>query len=297
MGSSIRQLYIILWKDVYINQIRRHVVWTLLELAFTVIAMYGIGKDGLEERYGDPQPAQVFPRVQPLQLWEHTTAKILYTPDVPLLEKVMGKVREELSIPAAEAVSSADEVDLLIEGDLVAGPVVAVIFEDDMSRVDKLPEVVRYRIRIPGLNFDIHLHYWQQLGLPGPQPVYASAEMFALLPLQYSVERHLLEQIAANRFGDASAADEQGQQVQLQRFPYPAYYSEDFNTTYSRLVFHFGVGFLLPFASVVAKITDEKCSGMRVRPVLPSLVRNGGELCETAGREGGEEQQKLACSA
>ncbi|KAK8767781.1 hypothetical protein V5799_005440 [Amblyomma americanum] len=262
MGSSIRQLYVILWKDVYVNQIRRHLVWTLLELAFTVIAMYGIGKDSLELRFGEPQPAQVFPRVQPLQLWEHTVAKILYTPDVPLLAKVMGKVREELSIPVAEAVSSADELDLLIEGDLVTGPVVGVIFEDNMSRIDKLPDVVRYRIRIPVLSFDVHLQYWQELALPGPQPVYSSAEMFALLPLQYSLERHLVQQIAANRFGHASAAGEQAQ-VQLQRFPYPAYYPEEFNTTYSRLVFHFGVGFLLPFASVVAKITDEKCSGMR----------------------------------
>ncbi|KAL3196093.1 hypothetical protein MRX96_015637 [Rhipicephalus microplus] len=87
MGSSIRQLYIILWKDVYINQIRRHVVWTLLELAFTVIAMYGIGKDSLQQRFGDPVPEEAFARVQPLHLWEYTATKILYTPDVELLAK------------------------------------------------------------------------------------------------------------------------------------------------------------------------------------------------------------------
>ncbi|KAK8763490.1 hypothetical protein V5799_033901 [Amblyomma americanum] len=77
----------------------------------------------------------------------------------------MGKVREELSIPAAEAVSTADELDLMIEGHLLTDPVVGVVFEGDMSRVDMLPEVVRYRIRIPGLSFDIHLNYWQELAV------------------------------------------------------------------------------------------------------------------------------------
>ncbi|KAH7985664.1 hypothetical protein HPB52_025482 [Rhipicephalus sanguineus] len=261
MGSSIRQLYIILWKDIYINQIRRHVVWTLLELAFAVIAMYGIGKDSLEQRFGGPIPEEAFARVQPLQLWEHTATKILYTPDVELLAKVIRKVREDLSIESAEAVATPSELDDRVErGFDHYGSVVGVAFEEDLSDVHNLPDQMRYRVRMQGRGFDIHLRYWKDLETPGPLPVYSTSEMNALLPLQYSLEHHMLHQILVALFGEATA---EPVQLQLQRFPYPAYYPEGFNSTYSRMVFHFGVGFLLPFASVVAKITDEKCSGMR----------------------------------
>ncbi|KAH6929438.1 hypothetical protein HPB50_000255 [Hyalomma asiaticum] len=265
MGSSIRQLYIILWKDVYINQIRRHVVWTLLELAFTVVAMYGIGKDSLEQRFGDPVPEEAFARVQPLQLWEQTATKILYTPDVELLAKasvhVIRKVREDLSIESAEAVATPDELDdRVVRGHDHYGSVVGVAFEEDISDVKHLPDHLRYRVRMHGRGFDIHLRYWKDLETPGPLNVYSSGEMNALLPLQYSLEHHMLHQILVARHGEGTA---EPVQLQLQRFPYPAFYPEGFNSTYSRMVFHFGVGFLLPFASVVAKITDEKCSGMR----------------------------------
>ncbi|KAH7936147.1 hypothetical protein HPB52_018854 [Rhipicephalus sanguineus] len=60
MGGALQQLYIILWKDVYVNQIRRHVVWTLLELVFTAISMYGVGKGELELRLGGPVPTQAY---------------------------------------------------------------------------------------------------------------------------------------------------------------------------------------------------------------------------------------------
>ncbi|XP_075749205.1 phospholipid-transporting ATPase ABCA3 [Rhipicephalus microplus] len=261
MGSSIRQLYIILWKDVYINQIRRHVVWTLLELAFTVIAMYGIGKDSLQQRFGDPVPEEAFARVQPLHLWEYTATKILYTPDVELLAKVIRKVCEDLSIESTEAVATPAELDDRVErGFDHYGSVVGVAFEEDLSNVHNLPDQIRYRVRMQGRGFDMHLRYWKDLETPGPLNVYSTSEMNALLPLQYSLEHHMLHQISVALFGEATAAPPQ---LQLQRFPYPAFYPEGFNSTYSRIVFHFGVGFLLPFASVVAKITDEKCSGMR----------------------------------
>ncbi|XP_075550213.1 phospholipid-transporting ATPase ABCA3-like [Dermacentor variabilis] len=264
MGSSIRQLYIILWKDVYINQIRRHVVWTLLEVAFTVIAMYGIGKDSLELSFGDPVGLTLYGRTQPLQLWEHTATKILYTPDVQLLAErtqVIRKVREDLSIPSAEAVTTAGELDDRLEsGYDPYGSVVGVVFEEDLSDVHNLPDQIRYRVRMHGVKFDIQVRYWKELEKPGPLSVLSTGEMNALLPLQYSLEHHMLHQILMAMFGEATAEPDK---LQLQRFPYPAYFHEGFNSTYSRLVFHFGIGFLLPFASVVAKITAEKCSGMR----------------------------------
>ncbi|XP_072141343.1 phospholipid-transporting ATPase ABCA3-like [Dermacentor andersoni] len=259
MGGSLRQLYIILWKDVYVKQLKRHVVWTLLELAFTAVAMYGIGKDGLELSFGNPVLEEVFPREQPLQLWNLSVARILYTPDVPLLAEVIQKVRDDLSITVAEPVASDDDLDDLVESGFDYGSVVGVAFENDLSDLNNLPGELRYRVRAPGPRFDVRVRYWKMLEVPGPLDLAATGEMRSLLPLQYSLERHLLQQIWEAKFGEPPASA----QLQMQRFPYPAYYPENFNTTYSRLVFRFGVGFLLPFASVVAKITDEKCSGMR----------------------------------
>ncbi|KAH7970138.1 hypothetical protein HPB49_000075 [Dermacentor silvarum] len=259
MGGPLRQLYIILWKDVYVKQMRRHVVWTLLELAFTAVSMYGIGKDGLEVRFGNPVLEEVFPREQPLQLWNLSVARILYTPDVPLLAEVIQKVREDLSITVAEPVASDDDLDDLVESGFDHGSVVGVAFENDLSDPNNLPDELRYRVRAPGPRFDVHVRYWKMLEVPGPLDLAATGEMRSLLPLQYSLERHLLHHIWVAKFGEPTASA----QLQMQRFPYPAYYPENFNTTYSRLVFRFGVGFLLPFASVVAKITDEKCSGIR----------------------------------
>ncbi|XP_075527790.1 phospholipid-transporting ATPase ABCA3-like [Dermacentor variabilis] len=259
MGGPLRQLYIILWKDVYVKQLKRQVVWTLLELAFTAAAMYGIGKDGLELSFGNPVLEEVFPREQPLQLWNLSVARILYTPNVPLLAEVIQKVREDLSITVAEPVGSDDDLDDLVESGFDYGSVVGVAFENDLSDLNNLPDELRYRVRAPGPRFDVHVRYWKMLEVPGPLNLAATGEMRSLLPLQYSLERHLLQQIWEAKFGERPASA----QLQMQRFPYPAYYPENFNTTYSRLVFRFGVGFLLPFASVVAKITDEKCSGMR----------------------------------
>ncbi|KAL1438579.1 hypothetical protein MTO96_047937 [Rhipicephalus appendiculatus] len=260
MGGALQQLYIILWKDVYVNQIRRHVVWTLLELLFTAISMYGVGKDELELRLGGPVPTQVFARVQPLQLWDLQATRILYTPDVPLLGDIIHKVREDLSIPIAEPVSSDDDLDDLLESGFDHGPVVGVAFENDLSDLNNLPDELRYRIRAPGPKFDVHVRYWKLLESPGPLSVLSTGEMASMLPLQYSLERQLLYHIWTAKFGQPP---DEMPQLPLQRFPYPPYYPENFNTTYSRLVFRFGVGFLLPFASVVAKITDEKCSGIR----------------------------------
>ncbi|KAL1475491.1 hypothetical protein MTO96_019608 [Rhipicephalus appendiculatus] len=234
MGSSIRQLYIILWKDVYINQIRRHVVWTLLELAFAVIAMYGIGKDSLEQRFGDPVPEEAFARVQPLQLWEHTATKILYTPDVELLAKVIRKVREDLSIESAEAVATPGELDDRVErGFEHYGSVVGGRLRGRPQRRAQLagPDAV-------------------------PRPHARPRVRHTPAILEGSGDSRPAERLLDER-------DERLAAPALQRFPYPAFYPEGFSSTYSRMVFHFGVGFLLPFASVVAKITDEKCSGMR----------------------------------
>lgn len=105
--------------------------------------------------------------------------------------------------------------------------------------------------------------------------MYDTNEMTALLPLQYSLEKHFLHQLALAKFGSAPDPTE----VTLQRFPYPAFYPEDFNTSFSRLIFHFGIGFFVPFASVVARATTEKCSGMRVHLLLLcAFISSSSEL-------------------
>ncbi|KAL1435368.1 hypothetical protein MTO96_032376 [Rhipicephalus appendiculatus] len=92
------------------NQIRRHVVWTLLELAFAVIALCGIGKDSLEPRFRVPV-SEAFACVQPLQHWEHAVTKIIYTSYMVLLAKVIRNVLEDLSIESGEAVPMPGELD------------------------------------------------------------------------------------------------------------------------------------------------------------------------------------------
>lgn len=88
MGTSVRQLYIILWKDIYITRIRQHYFWALMELVFVAATLHGIWNNALETRFGDPVPAQMFPLVHPLQLWARKATKLVYTPNVPLLTKV-----------------------------------------------------------------------------------------------------------------------------------------------------------------------------------------------------------------
>lgn len=88
MGGLTLQMYILLWKDVCINRIRRHCFRTLLVLVFLSITLYGIWSNTLETKFGDPVPPLVFPRVHPLQLWPRTATKLVYTPNVPLLNKV-----------------------------------------------------------------------------------------------------------------------------------------------------------------------------------------------------------------
>ncbi|XP_064477189.1 phospholipid-transporting ATPase ABCA1-like [Ornithodoros turicata] len=262
MGNSFRQLYIILWKNVYISGIRRHYSWTVVELLFVAATLYGVWNDALEIRYGDPVPAEVFPRVHPLQLWPKDVSTLIYTPNQAFVSQVMRSVSHELFIPSLKAVSTADEVVGLMEADAeskVGSRCLAIVFEDPALNPDKLPEQVRYHIRYKGLRFDINLDYLQKLELPGPSQWEAFKETTALLPVLYSLEKNFLQVVAAARNINVNAMND----IQLQRFPYPRYYTEEFDRSYTTLVFRFGTAFLVPFTKIVARITGEKCSGMR----------------------------------
>ncbi|KAK8768076.1 hypothetical protein V5799_005143 [Amblyomma americanum] len=179
-----RQLYIILWKNIYVKRISRHYPTTVLEIALIVALLLGIQEDSV--------------------------------------------VREPL----------------VRRGDTTYEPIHPKAFwnaQPNMSRIDTV-------------------HYPQRLISQPEGPVAEDRfpEMNTLLPVMGALQqRHLLFQ--AERFKYAYPVPE----VTLQRFPFPAHLEYRDTKNYALVLTRFCIGMLIPFSVFVARLTDEKATGMK----------------------------------
>ncbi|XP_049526534.1 phospholipid-transporting ATPase ABCA3-like [Dermacentor silvarum] len=109
------------------------------------------------------------------------------------------------------------------------------------------------------LPFDLQVNYRQRLiSQPnGPVEEERFPEMHTLLPIMGALQQRHLE-LQAERLREPPPKE-----VRLRRFPFPAYIVHQDQKNYALVLTRFCIGMLIPFTVLVARLTDEKATGMR----------------------------------
>ncbi|KAL3228234.1 hypothetical protein MRX96_048681, partial [Rhipicephalus microplus] len=111
------------------------------------------------------------------------------------------------------------------------------------------------------LPFDVRVNYPQRLlSQPeGPSKEERFPEVNTLLPIMGALQQQHLEYHSIRHNRTTSRM----RPVHLQRFPYPTYIEHKDTKNYALVLTRFCVGMLVPFAVFVARLSEEKTSGMK----------------------------------
>ncbi|KAH8029527.1 hypothetical protein HPB51_001252 [Rhipicephalus microplus] len=282
-----RQLYIILWKNVYVKRISRHYLTTLLEVALMVTLLLGIQEDSVtREPFGAPSGHRVRPD-QHLDLLEHAARHCPHRHVVQLKKTPLrGHIKERRNGSMKHYYASS-QVYFAPKGKYLSAltrsafaklnvhKVIEVPSEQQLiegARVDAngpLPatSVLLFYTNFVGINdtapVPISLHVSMFAGrlpfdLQGPVAEERFPEMNTLLPIMGALQQRHLELQA-----DRASYVEPIEELRLQRFPYPAYIEYKDTKNYALVLTRFCIGMLIPFSFFVAKLTDEKATGMK----------------------------------
>ncbi|XP_077486804.1 phospholipid-transporting ATPase ABCA3-like [Amblyomma americanum] len=262
-----RQLYIILWKNIYVKRISRHYPTTVLEIALIVALLLGIQEDSVVReplvRRGDT----TYEPIHPKAFWnaQPNMSRIdtaYFAPEHKYLSMLTRAAFEDLGVKKVVAVATEQQLLGLVRsqanGSLPA-TAVALLFTDHLED-DSPPVSLRVTFFAGRLPFDLQVHYPQRLISQPEGPVAEDRfpEMNTLLPVMGALQqRHLLFQ--AERFKYAYPVPE----VTLQRFPFPAHLEYRDTKNYALVLTRFCIGMLIPFSVFVARLTDEKATGMK----------------------------------
>ncbi|XP_049275814.1 uncharacterized protein LOC125760132 [Rhipicephalus sanguineus] len=263
-----RQLHIILWKNIYLKRICRHYTTTLLEIALMVTLLMGIQDDSVTReplvRRGDTTfvatNTSTFWNTQTDMAHVHT---VYFAPSNKYLDRLMRDTMASLGVrhvvtvdtekqlftaarKAAEKPLPAHEVALLFTG----------VGNDTESEPVSL-HVTFFAGRLP---FDVRVKYPQYLiSMPeGPVEEERYPEMNTLLPIIGALQQRHLE-MQAQRFKYPLPVEP----VRLQRFPFPSYIEYHDTKNYALVLTRFCIGMLVPFSVFVARLVDEKSTGLR----------------------------------
>ncbi|KAK8788535.1 hypothetical protein V5799_021690 [Amblyomma americanum] len=269
----VRRLVLLLWKDVYIRRFWRHLPATIAQTVFALLVIYSLNIDISDEAElqagdahssGTKRPVTTTQRPRhPEQPPKHSAhAQRAQPGGFRPTEKPKPKPRRPrvatampvMSFPPQHPLESwqsgpGANVERLCF--VTATPVLATVAKQ-AAKILNISEV-----RVNGVQFDVNVHYRRFLVMPGALNLRTFGETNYLLPIQYAVDTAYLEAIITASWQCCFA------QVELQRFPYPSLYPEDFGTTYARVVIRFAIAFWLPFTLFVVQIVDERVSGMR----------------------------------
>ncbi|KAL1420360.1 hypothetical protein MTO96_024195 [Rhipicephalus appendiculatus] len=261
-----RQLHIILWKNIYLKRMCRHYTTTVLEIALMVTLLMGIQDDAVTReplvRRGDT----TFVATNTSTFWNTQTDiahvhTVYFAPNNKYLNQLMRTTMASLGVrhvvtvdtekqlfaaarKAAEQSLPAREVALLFTG-----------VGNDTEPVSL--HVTFFAGRLP---FDIRVKYPQYLiSMPeGPVVEQRYPEMNTLLPIIGALQQSHL-QAQAQRFKYPHPVEP----VRLQRFPFPSYIEYHDTKNYALVLTRFCIGMLVPFSVFVARLVDEKSTGLR----------------------------------
>ncbi|KAK8762441.1 hypothetical protein V5799_026290 [Amblyomma americanum] len=271
---SFKQLYVILWKNVYVKRLCRHYFTTLLEIALITALLLGIQENSVVREplirrgptfylpihtnaYWNTQPdlatiRQVYyfpPRNKYLSRLTHetfSTLRVTKVVEVPTL-KQLSQIQAEIIRHSANGTKPARSVALFYTN-------------VGVNDTDAQPVSLHVSFFAGSLPFDVQVNFRQRLiSQPeGPVAEERFPEMHTLLPIMGALQQRHLE-LQAERFRYPHPLEK----VRLQRFPFPPYIEHHDQKNYALVLTRFCIGMLIPFSLFVAKLTDEKATGIK----------------------------------
>ncbi|KAL3212534.1 hypothetical protein MRX96_007950 [Rhipicephalus microplus] len=233
-----KQLYVLLWKNVYIKRLLRHYTSTLIEIAFIVALLSGIQEDSVTREPLVRRADTLYKRIRSDAFWNTQ-------PDLANITKV-------LYYPARNRYLNRLTRDAF--GRLGRHPRDGL--GHDTSAGGAADTESRAIEKAADMPFDVQVNYRQRLiSQPeGPVDEARFPEMHTLLPIMGALQQRHLE-LQAERLREPPPED-----VYLRRFPFPAYIEHHDQKNYALVLTRFCIGMLIPFTVLVARLTDEKAS-------------------------------------
>ncbi|KAH9373322.1 hypothetical protein HPB48_018375 [Haemaphysalis longicornis] len=265
-----KQLYILLWKNVYLKRLCRHYLTLVLEIAFLVALLMGIQEDAVVREPLVRRADTVYEDTTAVHFWNtqkdqaHIT-KVYYYPENDYVRLLTTTAMKALNVSAVVGLRSEQQL-LKAAGETAnsSGPVASLAlhykgkFLNDTHGKPVSLHVVLYAGRLP---FDVQGNYRQRLVAQpeGPSAEEHFPEMHTLLPVMGVLQRTHL-QLQARRFNYSHWLD-LGTAVRLRRFPFPTYIEQRDTKNYALVLTRFCIGMLIPFSVLVARVTDERATG------------------------------------
>lgn len=269
-ASLTTQVTVLLWRQLWVQRLKRRPIITLVEVLLVLIAFYGVQSDRpirsspAGNRGRSPvHNATVFPSSTPSRFLWLAPRLVVYAPDTPYLGRLM-----RLGFPPffnqSGAIATADEEDMrrvflnqsaeLEHPLLVRSLLMAVLFE---NATEDPPVNLRYRIsayRSSSATSD------RFAPLRSFEPTREErVQDDAITGIQMAID-HI--HIGLVRIYGRQRSVRRDYQVRTRRFPHPSYL-EDSNTFRSFFALRAAVGFAVPFCLLVGRLADDAASGIR----------------------------------
>ncbi|XP_065306442.2 phospholipid-transporting ATPase ABCA3-like isoform X1 [Dermacentor albipictus] len=263
-----RQLFVILWKNVYLQRICRHYVFTVIEVVFMVAMLLGIQEDSVVREPLVQRGATVYRPIGHRAFWntQRDLARIstvYFAPSSNYLSALTRAAFAELGVHKVVEVPTEQQLLERVRADAnksLPATSVALLYVNHVGVNDTVPVSLHVTLFAGRLPFDLQVQYQLRLiSQPeGPVAEERFPEMNTLLPVMGALQqRHL--QLQAERFGYRHPLEE----VALNRFPYPSYLQYSDTKNYALVLTRFCIGMLVPFTLFVARLVEEKASGMK----------------------------------
>ncbi|XP_054925117.1 phospholipid-transporting ATPase ABCA3-like isoform X2 [Dermacentor andersoni] len=263
-----RQLFVILWKNVYLKRICRHYVLTVIEVVFMVAMLLGIQEDSVVREPHVQRGATVYSPIGYRAFWntQGDLARIntvYFAPSSNYLSALTRAAFADLGVHKVVEVPTEQQLLERVRTDAnksLPATSVALLYVNHVGVDDTLPVSLHVTLFAGRLPFDLQVLYQQRLiSQPeGPVAEERYPEMNTLLPVMGALQqRHL--QLQAERFGYQHPLEE----VTLNRFPFPSHLEYKDTKNYALVLTRFCIGILVPFSLFVARLVEEKASGMK----------------------------------
>ncbi|XP_077512885.1 ATP-binding cassette sub-family A member 17-like [Amblyomma americanum] len=267
-SSSWLQLMMVLWKNIYLKRLCRHYTTTLLEIVLMVVLLLGIQEDSVVREPFIRKGDTIFMPIRSNAFWnsQPDMARIQQVYFAPVANKYLAwltrTAMKELGVPNVTGLpSKKDLVSAMLKQNKTPVSTVGLAYTN-MAPKDTTTVPISLRVTFFGgrLPFDVKLLYSQRiLSQPaGPAAEERFPEMNTLLPIMGA-----LQQLHLQRQAGLFNHTERLEPPTLRRFPYPSYIQHEDTKNYALVLTRFCIGMLIPFAVFVARLSEEKSTGMK----------------------------------
>ncbi|KAL1425912.1 hypothetical protein MTO96_018748 [Rhipicephalus appendiculatus] len=266
-----KQLYVLLWKNVYIKRLLRHYTSTLIEIAFIVALLSGIQEDSVTREPLVRRPDTLYKPIRSDAFWNTqpdlaNITKVMYYPARNrYLNRLTRDAFRKLGVTHVTGLDTLQQLEALTYTEGLANEKAA----SGPLRGAPLPgrglQRHRHRARQPAGLVHGQGHAFRRAGeLPAatdlsaggtrgrgavPGDAHAASESWALCSS------------ATWNCRPSGCASRRRKTCTCGRFPFPAYIEHHDQKNYALVLTRFCIGMLIPFTVLVARLTDEKASG------------------------------------